>query len=61
MRMSKAVLIIFIVLLNYCIALFPHPSQMLPVWIISTFSFSSHAYANSKMSSLLAGPSILTK
>lgn len=56
MRMSKAVLIIFIVPLNYCIALFPHPSQMLSGCIISTFSSSSHAYANSKMSSLLASP-----
>lgn len=61
MRMSKAVLIIFIVLLNYCVALFPHPSQMLSGCIISTFSSSSHAYANSKMSILLASPSIPTK
>lgn len=28
--MSKAVLIIFIVPLNYCVALFAHPSQKLP-------------------------------
>lgn len=50
MRMSKAVLIIFIVPLNYCIALFAHPSQMLSGSIISTSWSSPHAYANSETS-----------
>lgn len=50
MRMSKAVLIIFIVPLNYCIALFAHPSQMLCGSIISTSWSSTHAYANSETS-----------
>lgn len=61
MRMSKAGLIIFIVPINYCIALFAHLSQMLTGCIISTFSSSPLAYANSKMSSLLRSPSIPTK
>lgn len=52
-RMSKAVLIIFIVPLNYCVALFAHPSQMLSGCIISTFCSSARAYANSEMSRLL--------
>lgn len=59
--MSKAVLIIFIVPLNYCAALFAHPSQMLSGCIIPTFSSPAHAYANSEMSRRLGGPAIPVK
>lgn len=60
-RMSKAVLIIFIVPLNYCVALFAHPSQMLSGCIISTFCSSAGAYANSEMSRLLSRASVPAK
>lgn len=60
-RMSKAVLIIFIVPLNYCVALFAHPSQMLSGCIISTFCSSARAGANGEMSRRLGGASVPVK